>query len=101
MEKYTYEKCLEIAKQCSSLMEMHDKNESAYKAALRNHWLDSYDWIERKVHKPYTYEDVYNIAKQYTKLLDFQKGNTSAYHKARRNGWLINFDWFVPYKRSD
>ncbi|MCR5139018.1 MAG: hypothetical protein K6B45_02500 [Bacteroidaceae bacterium] len=97
-KQYTYTDCYNIAKECETPMEMHDRNESAYKAAIRNKWMDSFDWFTRKLHKPYTYEEVYNIARQYTKLLDFQKGSTSAYHKARRNGWLADYSWFIPHK---
>lgn len=92
---YDYNKCYEIAKQCSSSSEMRRLNNSAYNAARKNQWLEDYYWFVRKQHKPYTYEEVYEIAKQYTCSSDFQKGNGSAYGKARVKGWIRDYTWFT------
>ena len=91
---YTYDKCYEIAKQCSCASEMRHLNGSAYNAARHNKWLKDYDWFIRKQHTPYTYDEVYEIAKLYNCSSDFQKGNGSAYGKARSNGWIKDYTWF-------
>jgi hypothetical protein len=82
---YTYDRCYEIAKQCSYASEMQHLNGSAYNTARKNKWLKDYDWFIRKQHTPYTYDEVYEIAKRYNCSSDFQKGNGSAYAKARAN----------------
>ena len=91
---YDYNKCYEIAKQCSGPSEMKRLNGSAYNVARKNKWLVDYDWFEKKQHSPYTYAEVYEIAKQYTCSSEFQKGNGSAYGKARANGWIKDYTWF-------
>ena len=91
---YDYNKCYEVAKQCSCSSDMQKLNGSAYNVARKNKWLDDYTWFVKKQHKPYTYEEVFEIAKQYTCSSDFQKGNGSAYGKARANGWTKDYYWF-------
>ena len=92
---YDYEKCYEIARQCSSPTEMKNLNGSAYNVARKHNWIKEYTWFVRKQHAPYTYDDVYEIAKNYTCSSDFQKGNGSAYGKARENGWIKDYTWFT------
>jgi len=42
---WTKERCFEIAKECKSRGEFKKKNISAYQSALRNKWIDGYDWF--------------------------------------------------------
>ena len=97
---YDYQKCYEIARQCSCSSEMQKLNASAYNVARRNQWLADYDWFAKKQHDPYTYEEVFEIAKQYNCSSDFQKGNGSAYGKARANGWIKDYTWFTIKQHS-
>ena len=97
---YDYNKCFDIAKQCSSSSEMRDLNGSAYNVARKNKWIADYVWFVREQHTPYTYEEVYEIAKQYNCSSDFQKGNGSAYGKARANDWIKDYTWFVVIQRA-
>ena len=97
---YDYDKCYEIAKQCSGSTEFKNLNGSAYNVALRNHWIKDYTWFVRKQHTPYTYDEVFEIAKNYTCSSDFQKGNGSAYGKARENGWIKDYYWFSIKQHS-
>ena len=97
---YDYDKCYEIAKQCSCSSEMRKKNMSAYNVALKHKWIKDYYWFKRKQHTPYTYEEVYEIAKQYDCSSDFQRGNGSAYDKARKNGWIKDYTWFKIKQHS-
>ncbi len=97
---YDYDKCYEIAQQCSSSSEMRKLNASAYNAARKNKWLKDYYWFVKKQHNPYTYEEAYEIALKYNCSSDFQKGNGSAYGKARANGWIKDYTWFVVKHRS-
>ena len=99
-KKYDYDKCYEIAKQCSCASEMQKKNGSAYNVARKHKWLADYDWFVRKQHKPYSYDEVFEIAKKYTCSSEFQKGNGSAYGKARENGWINDYTWFIVKQHS-
>lgn len=93
-KKYDYDKCYEIAKQCTCASEMQKLNGSAYNVARKNNSLRDYNWFVRKQHTTYTYEEVYEIAKGYTCSSEFQKGNGSAYGKARAKGWIQDYYWF-------
>lgn len=97
---YDYDKCYEIARQCSSSSEMQKLNGSAYNVARKHNWIKDYTWFVRKQHTPYTYEEVYEIAKNYTCSVDFQNGNGSAYGKARQNDWIKDYYWFTIKHRS-
>ena len=97
---YDYDRCFEIARQCSCVSEMQKLNGSAYNAARKNDWIKDYTWFIRKQHKSYTYEEVYEIAKNYTCSSEFQKGNGSAYGKARANGWINDYTWFTVKQHS-
>ena len=99
-KKYDYDACLEIARQCTCASEMAKLNGSAFNVALKNKWLNDYNWFVRKHHKPYTYDEVYEIAKNYTCSSDFQKGNGSAYGIARKNGWIKDYTWFIVKQHS-
>lgn len=43
---WTKEKCKEAALECNTRMEFKKYNCSAYNAALKNGWIDSYDWFQ-------------------------------------------------------
>ena len=92
---YDYNKCYEIARQCSSPTEMKNLNGTAYNVALKHKWIADYNWFVRKQHNPYTYDEVFEIAKNYTCSSEFQKGNGSAYGKARAKGWIKDYTWFT------
>lgn len=97
---YDYDKCYEIARQCSCSADMQKLNGSAYNVARKNKWIGDYDWFVKQHHAPYTYDDVYKIAKNYSCSSDFQKGNGSAYSKARTKGWIKDYYWFNIKHRS-
>ena len=46
--KYTYEVCYELAKNCTSRKDFEKYNQSAYQVAVKNKWIDDYDWFVRK-----------------------------------------------------
>ncbi len=96
---YDYNKCYEIAQQCSCSSDMRKLNCSAYNVARKNNWIEDYTWFIRKLHKPYTREEIYEIAKKYNCSSEFQKGNGSAYGKARENGWIKDYTWFIVKNR--
>ena len=97
---YDYDKCYEIARQCTCTSDMQKLNGSAYNAARKNNWIKDYHWFVRKQHKPYTREEVFEIARHYTCSSDFQRGNGSAYGKARENDWIKDYTWFTTKQHA-
>ena len=91
---YTYDKCYEIAKQCSCASEMQRLNGSAYNVARQSKWLKDYDWFTRKQHAPYTYEDCYEIALNFESRVALARGNVGVYQAALNHGWLDDYTWF-------
>ena len=97
---YDYERCLEIAKQCSSKSEMGKKNPTAYRYARNNGWVKDYTWFlstHEKMSKSFTkwtQEKCFEEAQQYKSRGEFKKNNSSAYSVARKKGWLDSYDWF-------
>ena len=100
--KWTYETCYELAKQCNKKSEMKSKNQRAYIVALRNGWFLDYTWFlsddvirhqKRPSRVKWSYERCKELALQYNKLTDFNKAYPSAYTVSSRNGWIDDFDW--------
>lgn len=50
---WTKERCLEIAKQCSSRGEFKKKNDSAYQSSLKHKWIDDYVWFSKPIKELY------------------------------------------------
>ena len=46
--KWNYDTCLKEARKYKSRSEFHKKCSGAYKAALKNGWLDDYAWFEEQ-----------------------------------------------------
>ena len=46
--KWNYDTCLEESRKYKSRSEFKKKCRGAYAAALRNGWLDDYDWFEEQ-----------------------------------------------------
>tara|TARA_R110000851_G_scaffold848_2_gene2860 strand:- start:216 stop:1142 length:927 start_codon:yes stop_codon:yes gene_type:complete len=67
------------------------KNSGAYKAVLRNGWLDECKTHFKQKNKPHGYwtkERCVKDAKKYKKISHWQKHSNTAYHKAWKNYWL-------------
>ena len=95
---WTYERCLEMARQCHSKSELRRLNVSALNSAVKNGWIDDYVWFEVKK-KPNGYwnkETCYEEAKKYSTRSDFQRQSKGAYLFALKEGWLDDYTWFKP-----
>lgn len=90
---WTYERCYKEAKKYKSKKEFYEKNHRAYAAAVRNKWLDSFDWFIPQF--VWTYDACLVEAKKYPTKRAFEKGNCGAYTAARRHGWINDYDWMV------
>ncbi len=91
---YDYNKCFEIAQQCSCSSEMQKLNGSAYNVARKNGWIKDYTWFKVRQHSPYTYEECFEIAKSYMSRLDLARGNVGVYQAALNHGWIDDYTWF-------
>ena len=95
-EKWTYNKCYEIAKTCRSRVEFFKRPGRAYHIALANGWIDEWEWLSpKKKRNYYTYEKCYEIAKSCKCVSEMNEKSTRAYEVARKNGWLNDYTWFV------
>ena len=96
-KKWTYEKCFELARDCSSKGEFKRKSSSAYTRARIHGWLDDYTWFETKWEKKWNRETCFEEAKKYKSKSEFREYNPSAYYTALNKGWLDSYDWFVKH----
>ena len=73
----------------------------AYKASIRNEWLDTYTWFDTsKTPRKWTYEKTIEEAKKYSGKFEFKKKNGAAYQAAQRNGWLKDYTWMVKKSKE-
>ena len=80
----------------SSPFDMEKNNKTAYRAAIRNKWID--DFFPNKIRsRKWTKEEASDVSKEYINRSHFHIGNTSAYNAAYKNGWL---DDFFPKKKN-
>lgn len=92
---WTYERCIEAAKQCTTLREFRDKYPSAYNVSNKNNWLDQFTWIskERQANGYWNKEHCFEEAMKYKKLYEFERNSTGAYAAALENDWLKDYTW--------
>lgn len=98
--KWTDETCQEEARKYKSRGEFKKNNESAYKAALKNGWLDKYNWFEEQL-KSWDKETCSEEAHKYKSRSEFSKKCNRAYQVARRNGWINDYTWFKERQSWD
>ena len=88
------EHCREEALKYQSRIEFKNGNNSAYNTAIKNKWLDDYDWFTpSQSAKKWTYETCKKESEKYKTKADFRKGCLSAYRISHQNGWLNDFTW--------
>lgn len=90
--KWTFEACRKLAEKYNTRWEFGKENSGAYHVCLKNHWLDSFDWL--KYRKEWTYDSCRRLARKYKSRWEFGKENAGAYNACLRNGWLDSFEWF-------
>jgi hypothetical protein len=90
--KYNKKRCLECAKQCSSVKEFRQKYNKEYCSAVHNKWIENYTWLEPdKYKKDITYEECRELAKNCKNITEFEKKYPSEVITARKNNWLYDF----------
>ena len=88
-----YDRCYEVAKQCSCASEMGRLNGSAYNVASQNGWVKTYTWFKRPgpYNKKWNYDTCKEEAKKYKSRGEFSEKNGSAYAVCSKNKWLDEF----------
>lgn len=95
-KKWTYDICKSTASKFTTVKDFRRENGGAYNAALKNGWLNDFDWLKKCRNRGYwTYERCYEEAKKYSYVTEFANGCPSGHHKAVKNGWIKDYDWFV------
>lgn len=98
---WNYDTCFEVALDCKSRSEMHDKYKRAYQIARKNGWLKDYTWFI-ELQKPtgyWDYDTCYKCASECKNRTDFKTKYPSAYRKAIDKGWIDDYTWF-EYKKT-
>ena len=90
VRKWTKEKCIELAKSCSSYKEFREEHAGAFAFCERHGMVDSIKEILpmiRNAHKPtkWTKEKALNECKKYTTIKEFRTNNSNAYCFIMRN----------------
>ena len=94
--KYTYDVCYEIAKECDSRKTFEKRNKSAYQVAVKNKWIDDYDWFISycKPNGYWTKERCLEESKKYLTRSEWKHNSNGSYHAACVNGWVDECVWF-------
>lgn len=97
IRKWTREAVFEESKKYNTRYHFQVGNETAYKKALDNGWLDEMTWLEVVGHfVKWTKETTIEESKKYITRNSFHKGSPGAYYAARIKGWLNDMTWLVP-----
>ena len=96
--KWNYDTCLEESRKYKSRKEFQKKCNGAYKAALRNGWLDDCTFEEER--KIWDKKSCLEEAHKYKSRGEFQKKCSGAYKAALKNGWLDDCIWLEAKLRS-
>lgn len=96
---WNYSTCYEEAKKYKSRKEFENGSPTAYYKALKNNWLDDYNWFlmlssSQHKHGYWTKERCAEESKKYKTMKEFKKNcSNSAYKASKKNNWLDNFTW--------
>lgn len=88
--------CFIEAKKYHSRSEFSTCNGSAYGVALKNGWLDDYDWFLEpmgKLEDRYTEITCEEEAKKYNSKMEFAKGSPAAYKLSLQKKWIERYVW--------
>ena len=95
---WDYDNCFNEAIKYSSRREFKEGNDSAYRNAIKNGWIDEYTWFT-KPNKKWTYQTCLEESKKYSTRGEFALASSGAYHVARENNWLDEYVWLMDGKQ--
>ena len=95
---WDYDTCYEIAKECSYRSDLKYKCEPAYRAALKNGWINDYIWFVSPT-KKWEYQSCLEESKKYSTRSEFALKCSGAYHVASKNNWLKEYVWLKDGKK--
>lgn len=84
------------AEKYDKLLDFRTNSPSAYLAAKRYGWQDSYSFLSRP--KIWTKEETHQEALKYENRAAFQKNSSNAYQFAKRRGWLDDICSHMEYR---
>lgn len=98
--KWTYQECYKEAEKYNTRKSFQKGSNGAYKASLRNKWIDDYFWFIKPeaYNKKWDYETCKKEAEKYTTLGDYRKFSGKAYQISLKNGWIEEFTWLERKK---
>ncbi len=95
--KWTKEAVFEESKKYDTRYHFQNGNESAYKKALDNNWLDEMTWLKKVGHFiKWDEKSTFEESKKYITRNNFRHGSPGAYYAALSNNWLDKMEWLKP-----
>lgn len=100
-KKYYEKDCYEEAMKYETLPDFRKNSKGAYRAAVKNKWIDNYTWLKRgcKPNGYWTKERCIEESKKYKTFQEFRKSSNSAYKTAFEHNWLNEFTWLIPLSK--
>ena len=100
---WTYDRCYKEAKKYKCKVDFQKGKRGAYKAALREGWLNDYTWMKTPpaYNKKWDYETCLEESKKYRTLKDFREKAPKAVALAKKMGWLDEYLWIERSKKSN
>ena len=89
---WDYDNCFNEAIKYSNRKAFKKGNDSAYRSAIKNGWIDEYTWFI-KPNKIWTYQTCLDESKKYSTRSEFAQKSSGAYHVASSNKWLDDYTW--------
>lgn len=91
---WNYERCYQEARKYETRKQFQVGNASAYDKALKEKWINDYEWFAPSASAPkWDYDSCFIEAKKYTKLADFIKNCGRTYKVAKDNDWIKDYIW--------
>lgn len=100
--KWTYDKCMEKAKQYVYVKDFRDEWPQAYQRSVAKGWNKEYTWLMRfKPKNTYTYDECLEKAKLCKSWTQFVLNYPSYKSFSVRMGWIKDWEWLKVKKKRD
>lgn len=96
-----YETCFQEAQKYKTKRDFYNGNHSAYRAAIKNKWIDT--WFENLIKGSgfWNRERCYEVAKECKSRSEFKEKYSRAYAVAYQNGYIDEYTWFKRRIHTD